>query len=499
MSTPGRPKCEYRSAQREGTLISSCIVVAPPSRNRPMNPSTTTPPRRLTRLQRAILAVLIVVAIVAGVLYNESEQIVLGAEAYVYGYPLVMMDVTRANAAQVIGPQNHLRRVRQFPDASFHDVVRPNVDTLYTTAFIDMATGPWVFEMAANDQRYEVMAFMDGWTNVFAAPGTRTTGTAGGGFMLVGPLWQGRVPEGLTLLRSPTQIVWLIGRTQTNGVADYPVVHRLQDGITLRTLASWQAAAPEPEPSWQPAAMKPLPPVVQMQAMCTEAFFTRLAALLVNNPPAAADGPMMVKLSRLGLAPGKPPSWSALDRWGASLGRWIADRTVAKELKQPRDLVRGWFTPPAMLGDYGTFYNTRAVVAMIGLGANLPADATYPNTQVDSSGQALNGSHRYRVHFKAGELPPVNAFWSITAYGADDFFIDNPLHRYAVGDRDPLALNADGSLDLWMQAEPPDGARKGNWLPVKAGEPFLLNARLYWPKPTALNGSWSMPGVERVD
>ena len=172
---------------------------------------------------------------------------------------------------------------------------------------------------------------------------------------------------------------------------------------------------------------------------------------------------------------------------------------MAKELKKPRDLVRGWATPPAILGDYGTFYNTRAVVAMVGLGANLPADATYPNTSVDAAGQALSGSHRYRLHFTPAELPPVKAFWSITAYGGDNFLIDNPLRRYAIGDRDPLVYNPDGSLDLWIQADEPAGDKSKNWLPVKRGQLFLLNARLYWPEPAALNGVWGMPAVQRVE
>lgn len=458
--------------------------------------------QRLARLKHSVLALLIPSLVIGGLLYLKAEQIILGAEAYIYGYPLVIVDVTRANAAQTQGPENELRRVRQFSDASFKEVVRPNTDTLYTSAFIDTAKGPWVFEMAANDQRYEVMPFMDGWTNVFAAPGTRTLGAVGGHFLLVEPAWQGQTPAGLTLLRAPTRMVWLIGRTQTNGVADYALVHRLQDGIKLRSLTDWQAdptGTEKTSTTWQPAALKPMPPVQQMQAMSAQTFFTRFALLLLNNPPAAADGPMLVKLSRIGITAGQPPNWGLLDRWSVSLGRWIADFTVAKELNKPRDLVRGWQTPPAMLGNYGTFYNTRAVVAMIGLGANLPADASYPNTRVDSTGQALDGSQRYRLHFNAGELPPVNAFWSVTAYGADDFFLDNPVHRYALGDRDPLRYNPDGSLDLLVQAAPPEGDKKSNWLPVRQGQPFLLNARLYWPKTPALNGQWSMPAVERVD
>ena len=457
------------------------------------------PARRLTRLKRILLGLLALMLLIGAVLYKKSEQIILGAEAYIFGYPLVIMDVTRANAALALAPENTLLKARHFPDAGFTDVVRPNVDTLYTTGFIDMAKGPWVFEMAANDKRYEVMPFMDAWTNVFAAPGTRTTGTAGGRFLLVGRDWAGQVPPGLTLLRSPTQMVWLIGRTQTNGIADYPAVHGLQDGISLRALADWQAGKPANVPAWQAAASKPVPPVLQMQAMRTETFFTRLALLMVGNPPAATDGPMLVKLSRIGLAPGQPPSWGVLDRAAISLGRWLADFTVAKELKKPRDLVRGWATPPAILGDYGTFYNTRAVVAMVGLGANLPADATYPNTSVDAAGQALSGSRRYRLHFTPAELPPVKAFWSITAYGGDNFLIDNPLRRYAIGDRDPLVYNTDGSLDLWIQADEPAGDKSKNWLPVKKGQLFLLNARLYWPEPAALNGAWGMPAVQRVE
>ena len=461
--------------------------------------------RRQMRIKRALALVLVLVAALAGALIATSEQIVLGAQGYIFGYPLVMMDLTRASAAQTVGPENQLHRVRQFPDAGFRDVVRPNVDTLYSTAFIDTGKGPWVFEMAANDQRYETMPFMDGWTNVFAAPGTRATGKGGGRFLLAGPQWRGVVPDGLTLIRSPTQIVWLIGRTQTNGVADFDLVHRLQDGVSLRLLAAWQdnptgqVSTAAPVLPWQPAAIRPLPPVVQMQAMDAQTFFTRLALLMSNNPPAAADGPMLVKLSRLGIAPGQPPNWGVLDRWSVSLGRWIADRTVARELGRPRDLVRGWSTPPAMLGNYGTYYNARAVVAMIGLGANLPVDAIYPSAGVDGAGRGLDGSRRYRLHFKAAELPPVHAFWSVTAYGADNFLIDNPLKRHALGDRDPLRFNPDGSLDLWVQAEPPKDDMKNNWLPVRPGAPFLLNARLYWPKPAALDGSWGMPAVEPLD
>ncbi|TAK27796.1 MAG: DUF1254 domain-containing protein [Myxococcaceae bacterium] len=444
-------------------------------------------PKRSRRSARVLLALTV---IVLGVLLKVTLD---GARAYVFGYPLVIMDVTRAAAALTVGPTNGLLRVRAFPDARFRGVVRPNVDTLYTTAFIDMNDGPFVFEMAPNAVRYELFPFMDAWTNVFASPGTRTAGTAGGRYLLVGPAWQGTPPDGLAVLRAPTRIVWLIGRTQTNGAADYPLVHRLQDAVTLRPLA------PRVTPAWRPASQRPAPPVEQVRAMSTEAFFTRLAALMVDNPPTPADAPMMRRLAALGVAPGRPLRWNALDRWSASIGRWVADRAIARRLQNPPNLVRGWSTPPSILGRYGTNYAVRGAVAMAGLGANLPVDAMYPNARVDARGDALDGSHRYRIHFAAGALPPVNAFWSVTAYGADEALLDTGTGRFAVGDRDALRPNPDGSLDLWVQATPPRGEARANWLPVRAGAPFLLNARLYWPRPEALRGTWSMPAVERLD
>ena len=466
-----------------------------------MSSITPSPQRRLTRLKNAVVALTAAVLAVAAMLYAKAETIVLGAEAYVFGVPLVIMDLTRANAATALGRENALLRVRRFPDAQFRDVVRPNVDTLYTSAFIDMAAGPWVFEMAANDLRYEVMPFMDAWTNVFASPGTRSTGKAGGQYLLAGPGWRGQVPAGMALLSAPTRMVWLIGRTQTNGATDYGTVHKLQDGISLRSLADFQATAGTATavPALRPRAnAATTPPMVQMRLMDVQTFFTRLARLMVDNPPATADAPMLAKLARLGIAPGQPPTWGSIDRWAVALGRWIAERRIATELGK-RPTVRGWITPPNILGAYGTAYNIRAVVAMIGLGANLNADATYPSASVDSQGRTLDGSKRYRLHFKRADLPPVYAFWSITAYGPDDFFIDNPIKRYALGDRDPLVFNIDGSLDLVIQAMAPAENHQANWLPVKAGQTFVLNARLYWPKPAALDGSWGMPAIERLE
>ena len=456
--------------------------------------------------KRLVLATLVLVAVITAMLLVMKDKIMLGAEAYLYGYPLVMMETTRIQSAKYIGPENQLRMVRQFPNAQFKEVVRPNVDTLYTTAFISMKEGPWAIEMPANNKRYELMPFMDAWTNVFASPGTRTSGNQGGTYLLAGPEWNGQVPKGMTLLKSPTDMVWLIGRTQTNGTADFATVHELQNRLRLSkwpqppdSLSASTDSKRDAQPSWQVSTEPSLTPVAQMKALNTTEFFNRLMKLMVSNPPSPEDAPLLARLAQLEIKPGQAVHLSGSNALSFSLGRWIANQRVMKALNTKAQ-DGSWSYPPLNLGRYGTDYNTRAAVAMVGLGANLPEDAMYPNTVLDHQGQALNGKHRYRLHFAANALPPVKAFWSITAYGADEFLIDNPLQRFAIGDRDPLVFNADGSLDLWVQATPPSQKEAAaNWLPVQMGAPFLLNARLYWPEDKALNGQWKMPVVERLN
>ena len=353
--------------------------------------------------KRFLLAALVLVTLLSALLLVIKDKIMLGAEAYLYGYPLVMMETTRLHSAKYAGPENHLRMIRQFPNAQFKDVVRPNVDTLYTTAFLSMKEGPWVFEMPANDKRYELMPFMDAWTNVFSSPGTRTSGNQGATYLLVGPQWDGQVPKGMTLLKSPTDMVWLIGRTQTNGAADFATVHELQNRLRLTKwlqpssiLSASTDSQRDAKAVWQVNTEPSLPPVAQMKALSTPEFFNRLMQLMASNPPSQEDAPLIARLAQLEIKPGQAVHLSWSNALSFSLGRWLAHQRVMKALNTKAQ-DGSWSYPPLNLGRYGTDYNTRAAVAMLGLGAYLPEDALYPNTALDHQGKALNGQWKMPV------------------------------------------------------------------------------------------------------
>lgn len=443
--------------------------------------------------------VALLVLVVMAVGFGMRDTIRLGGESFAYGYPLVIMDITRQNFTATLDAANTLHHVREFPDSSFRNIVRPNVDTLYSVAWIDLAEGPRIFEVPSTD-RYYVMQFLDGWTNVFASIGPRTTGTAAGTFLIAGPDWNGPAPPAATVLRSPTRIVWLLGRIQTNGKSDYTFVHALQEQFRLLSVREWQTTGAHEVGDWRKSEQTPVPPLYEMRAMGAEEFFGRLAALLEDNPPAEGDEAAIAGLLRLGVQAGQPvPHWSWLQTRALELGMTVARRRMLDAAESRQGLREGWTQPPRAVGRYGTDYGLRAVVAMAGLGANLPEDAVYPTGRTDSSGERLDGARRYRLHFDKGELPPVKAFWSVTTYDSDGYLVANPLNRFALGDRDALALNADGSLDLYLQADPPAQEWRSNWLPTPKRGPFSVTARLYWPAPEILDGNWHMPGIERLD
>jgi hypothetical protein len=440
-------------------------------------------------------------------LVSADQAAEIAVEAYVFGYPLVLMDVTCQTmtavpkAVALKSPVNQFIHVREFPDPTFTDVVSPNADTLYSTAWLDLTKEPIILSVPDVGNRYYLMEMLDAWTNVFAAPGTRTTGNGRGDFAIVGPQWKGKLTAGVKEIKSPTNIVWLLGRTQTNGKEDYAAVRAIQDQYKLTPLSAWGKDYKPPDNAPVAAGIDvKTPPVEQVAKMDAATFFARLNTLMKDNPPANADASAVNSFAAIGVAPGTPFDLKSLDQVVAKSVEGSVKTAQAKivaEARKPHGKkINGWDVM-TNLGRYGTNYLFRSVVALVGLGANLPEDAIYPRATEDTDGQPLTGANSYVVHFPKGQSPPVNAFWSLTMYNSKQFFVQNPIDRYAIGDRDKLKFNDDGSLTINIQHESPGKEKESNWLPAPK-DSFNVFMRLYWPKKEIVDGAWKAPGIERA-
>jgi hypothetical protein len=437
---------------------------------------------------------------------TKDEALSIAEEAYIFGYPLVLMDITRSamtavpKASAHRAPMNQFIHMEAFPDPSMTDVVSPNADTLYSSAWLDVSLEPIVLSLPEMENRYYLMPMLDAWTNVFTSPGTRTTGSDKQDFAISGPGWKGKLPQGLHPMPAPTNMVWIIGRTQTNGKADYPAVHAIQKQYKLTPLTAWGNSYNSPENvQVEKQVDTKTPPVEQVARMDAVTFFGRLNALLKTQPPTAADAAAMKRFAMIGIAPGAAFDIRKFDLEiveGLNQSINNARAKMNEELKAGLGTkVNGWDVM-TNLGRYGTNYLLRAAVAMFGLGANLPEDAIYPRAATDTDGQPLSGANRYTIEFPQSQLPPVGAFWSVTAYNSKQFFEENPINRYAIGDRNKLKTNRDGSLTLYIQHESPGADKESNWLPVQKDE-FNLVMRLYWPKKEIIDGAWQMPPIKR--
>jgi len=431
----------------------------------------------------------------------------IAQQAYVFLFPLALMDVTRRVSVSVppgtkpgFGPMNQFSHMRAFPPGNFKEVVRPNYDTLYSTLWFDVGDEPLVLSAPDTHGRYYMLPMLDMWSDVFAVVGSRTTGTGAGHYALVGPGWSGQLPDGMQRIDAPTPFGWVIGRTQTNGVADYENVHAIQDGFVATPLSRWPN--PPGEVAFTPDGSIDLHvgPMEQVLAMAGAEFFGYGAELMKLHRPHLVDQPMVARMARLGLVPGEqfgldgnPEVAAAVAQAPVAAQAWMiqAQPTMAP-------IVNGWVMLRSGMGVYGTDYLRRAIVAKIGLGANLVEDAIYPILAAAADGQPADGSHAYVLHFESGQLPPAGAFWSVTMYDGDGFPVPNEIERYAIGDRDQLNFNADGSLDLFIQHDDPGDDRRSNWLPAPNG-PLGVTMRIYDPAPEVADGRWSPPPLQRAD
>ncbi len=438
---------------------------------------------------------------------SEQEAKEIGMEAYIYGYPLVTMEMTRRVFTNVAAPEGNKAPMGQFiksrtyPTAAFRDVTAPNADTLYTTVWLDLSKEPWVLSIPEMNDRYYLMPMLDGWTEVFEVPGKRTTGTGPQKYVLTGPNWKGgALPTGVKQYKSPTNLVWILGRIYSNGTPeDYKAVHKLQDEMSVVPLSAYGKPYTPPPGKVDPGIDMKTAVREQVEAMDATTYFKLLADLMKTNPPVAADAPLVARMAKIGLVPGQDFDISKFNPTVANALQGVpkpAQEKIMAHFKDAGKDVNGW-NFSTQTGIYGTDYLQRAFVTAIGLGANLPQDAIYPTTLVDSDGKPLNGASRYVVHFDKGQTPPVNGFWSLTMYDDQYFFVANPLNRYTLSSRFPFKYNPDGSLDLYLQNESPGKDKEANWLPAPKDK-FILMFRFYWPKQAIIDGTWKPPAVKRV-
>jgi hypothetical protein len=423
----------------------------------------------------------------------ETSPLAVGEDAYVYGYPMMVLDQTRQATAK--GVTNRFGYLPAPPPATDKAVVRPNVDTLYAMAFLDLTAEPVVVHVPDTHGRYYVMEMLDANTNVFAAPGKRTTGTAAHDFVVIGPGWRRSVPLaiGMTTIRSPTNAVWVLNRTQLDGDKDIAAVNDLQKQLAITPLSEWPKGAIAATPMDAGLRASKTPPEV-VESMDAPAYFNKLAILLADNPPPPADAAIAHRFATIGLAPGKAFNPSPDLALVLEKAKDRALESIRGKTATLGDEVNGWRILTKGVGTYGTDYLQRAAVTQFGLGANLPQDAVYPSALVDAAGEPLEGDKPYVLHFDKDQLPPVNAFWSLTMYDKDGYFVPNPLQRYAARDS-RLEKNPDGSVDIYLQADSPGKAREANWLPAPKDAPFTLLLRMYWPKQPVIDGSYRPPGV----
>jgi hypothetical protein len=440
------------------------------------------------------------------------EQAVSDAvDVYVYGYPLVTMDMTRKVLTNVAAPtasrapMGQILRLRTYPAVDDHAVTAPNADTLYTIVWLDVSKDPWIFTIPDMGDRYYLMPMLDGWTDVFQVPGTRTTGGKAQKYAITGPGWSGTLPAGVTEYKSPTGLVWILGRIYCTGTpADYAKVHALQDKFSVVPL-SYYGKPYTPVPGEVDNALDMKTAVRdQVDALDVSAYLNYLAMLMKNNPPTADDAPMVAKMAKIGLVPGQdfdPSKLGAFDKEAIKAVPKLAQVKILEYFKNATKPVNGWMYLTHDVGIYGTNYIQRAMVTAIGLGANRPEDAIYPTSEKDADGKEYDGTKNYVMHFDKGQMPPAKAFWSLTMYDKDMFFVPNPLHRQTLSSRNKFVTNPDGSVDLYLQSDSPGKAKEANWLPAPKAR-FIPMLRLYWPSetpPSIIDGTWKPPAIKLAE
>ncbi|MCO5228520.1 MAG: DUF1214 domain-containing protein [Thermomicrobiales bacterium] len=435
------------------------------------------------------------------IIHTPESAKALAFEAYIYGFAIV------ENYKAIFGfcvwkdsPQyggfNSYLHGRVLFDSSFDTVVNANNDTLYSTTFADLRAEPLVISVPPTGDRYFVIQLVDMGTDNFAYIGTRATGKDGGNFVLVGPRFKGafRNPADTQLIICPSDFVAIATRTAIGGPDDLDGVIAVQEQLQLRPLHDFLG-----EPAPRSAGDIDFPPY-SAALYGSPDLLQYLSFLLEFHTIPDEERPLMERLSALNIGPYQKFNLADYDdeiQHAIMEGVREAHQAIEARGNDLGILIDGWLEIPPM-GNYGTDYLFRSAVAWKFIYTNSPEEALYPIAEADADGNPFSGEHQHVLHFPAGQLPPVEAFWSITLYDSvTRLMIDNPIDRYSIGDRTPgIVYGEDGSLTIYIQRDAPVG-HEANWLPAPEGR-FYLNARAYMPAQEMLRGEYRLPPVRRV-
>lgn len=417
--------------------------------------------------------------------------------AYVYTFPLVLMDATETSATNTEKAATEKAPVNQFihsvalADAQFKTVVTPNVDTIYSQVWYDLSEEPMVYELPETDRFCKVQV-LDGWTNTAAVL------DKAGAYAITLSTWEGELPEGVTRIDVPTSMAWSITRIVLTGEEDLPNVYAIQEKMKLMPLSDYISGDTYEPPRGSYSEENDYIPVDKVLSMDPITFFNKANELMVKNSPAAADKEMLEKIAAVNIGPGMEFDTSVLTGDVAENWKTMLTEIQLKLIKEGQKFSKklgqwDYFGEP--IGDFNTEYAYRALVALAGLGANTVEVALYPKIEQDADGNTLTGEKSYILHFESYPQVLEGGFWSVTAYGDDDFLIDNPIDRYCINDRSDLKVNDDGSVDVILSKDAPEDTT--NWLPVGDGG-FHLYMRIYTPDMDALE-TWTAPTITEID
>jgi hypothetical protein len=465
---------------------------------------------KLSKLKLA--AVVTAAALLAPAAYAQAvtpkEARAIAKDAYIYGFPII--DNYRVSYAYFTdkgdpnfkAPWNQIANIARVFTPADTAVQTANSDTPYSWIGMDLRAEPIVLTLPAMEKdRYFSVQLIDAYTQNFDYMGTRTTGNDGGVFVVAGPNWKGETPKGVTkVFHSETELALAVYRTQLFNPADIDNVKKIQAGYKVQTLSSFLG---QPAPAAVPAIdfIKPLAPDEEKSS---PAFFDILNFALGYAPTVPSEVELMKRFAKIGVGPGQTFDAASLSPgMKTAIEKGMADAWAEFDQFRKEKIDKGKVTSGDLFGTRAFLKNNylyRMAGAVLGIYGNSKQEAMYPVYAVDSKGEKLDGANHYTVHFPAGDLPPVNAFWSLTMYELPaSLLVANPIDRYLLNSTmlPKFVKDADGGVTLYFQNESPGKDKEANWLPAPKG-PFWVIMRLYWPKEAALNGDWKAPAVERV-